>query len=321
MSMEFNLLAYNTEDTPMPTVYGFGTGFTSAFGKVRFNLSTYNISNGIGWLSVDGLETIKANAVTGSVTMISGEAYEKIDAEATGSIGQFVSAYGAETVEASPVYAITFIKGPSGEEIISADADGHIVQFFYLSGAEKVSAEGRIIGITYLSLTGAETIDVSPVYVVTFIRGVTGTEVISASAVTGKIVMLYLSGAETVSASAVIGQDLKLRLSGAEIVQSSARITQNVKLSAEGFELIGATASVASFEEKICILTVTLRPGQRLIVDANTYNIWLNGENAIYIHSGDWIDSLNRDTSELTIMAASGGANLSARLVYQELYL
>ena len=89
----------------------------------------------------------------------------------------------------------------------------------------------------------------------------------------------------------------------------------------EGYELVSNSASLENVEIKTCVLTLTLKPGQTLIVDAINYNILLDNENAIEIQSGDWIDELNRNTTDITISAAAGASNLSASILYTERYL
>ena len=58
-----------------------------------------------------------------------------------------------------------------------------------------------------------------------------------------------------------------------------------------------------------------------MIIDANTYNVWIDQQNAVYVHSGDWLDELNRETQDFVITAASGAGNLEASILYTERYL
>lgn len=86
-------------------------------------------------------------------------------------------------------------------------------------------------------------------------------------------------------------------------------------------DLIDAHCDVQSFEILTCVITATLPPGQTMVIDAGTYDVWINGQNAVYTHSGDWFDELNRNTQNFTINAASGRAYLSATILYTERYL
>ena len=64
-----------------------------------------------------------------------------------------------------------------------------------------------------------------------------------------------------------------------------------------------------------------LKPGERLVIDANNYNVLLNGQNAIWYQADDWLDDMNRNTISIDITASAGVSNLSATILYTELYL
>lgn len=320
---KFNLLAFNNEEAKQPTVYGFGVGFNSGFNKGRFNLIPFNISSGVGWIEVEGVETITSHIIHDIVIMFEFVMNEKIDLEiAEGSENQFVDASGIEEITQSVFRAVTFIAGTSGEEFVNSQVVGHQIQFLYVNFSENVTQTTNIVGVTYVSTTGSEEINHAVIRAVTFLKGVTGNEAITQQIGISDDVKLKATLSEIVSSSAVISQAVNFRdLRGSEIVDALGTISQNVKLDVEGLELVSVTANVDATEEKTCILTITMKPGQRLIIDANTYNVWLDGENVVYIQSGDWIDELNRNTLELAILAASGSNNLNARIVYQERYL
>lgn len=73
--------------------------------------------------------------------------------------------------------------------------------------------------------------------------------------------------------------------------------------------------------QDICILDVTLAPGQVLVIDSANYTVTIDGENRMDIHSGAWFDELNRDTVSISIQTAAGVSHLSAALDYTERYL
>ena len=96
--------------------------------------------------------------------------------------------------------------------------------------------------------------------------------------------------------------------------------------SLELYELINKSISIEAVDIKTCYIGDTtnqfiLKPGDKLIIDANNYNVLLNSENAIWYQSGDWIDELDRETVGIEISAASGVSNLSATILYTERYL
>lgn len=88
-----------------------------------------------------------------------------------------------------------------------------------------------------------------------------------------------------------------------------------------GNELVSQVTSIDNVEEIACMLDITLQPGEHLIVDAGNYNVFLNGVNMIHTQKGRWMDELSRDTVDITITAAEGGAGLSAEILYTERWL
>lgn len=106
-----------------------------------------------------------------------------------------------------------------------------------------------------------------------------------------------------------------------EITMGNRHLSQYVMTNGETLDLIDAISSVESLKLKTCVLTLTLKPGQTLIVDANTYNVWIDGENAVYTHSGDWLDELDRNTQKFEITAGTNLRHLSASILYTERYL
>ena len=126
---------------------------------------------------------------------------------------------------------------------------------------------------------------------------------------------------EEISKSAQIGCDYYQTTAMSEAISANAIQSANVRMTAENYELVSASASSEAIEYKTCFLDITLKPGQRLIIDANNYNVLLNGENAIYIQRGDWIDAINRNTTSIDIDSQSGRGNISASIMYTERFL
>lgn len=89
----------------------------------------------------------------------------------------------------------------------------------------------------------------------------------------------------------------------------------------DAYELVSKALSAESIQETVCFVDITLHPGQHLVIDANNYNVLLDGENVIECQRGEWLDSMNRSTTMLSIQAAVGVANLSASVLYTERYL
>ena len=169
-----------------------------------------------------------------------------------------------------------------------------------------------------------------------------GSETIAENVVEGQLsVILYPRFEETVNATTEIVADVKPLAIGTEIVSENIHLSAKIyyvssanetveadtALGAiiypvvEGYELVTELASLENIEQKTCILTLTLKPGEVLIVDANNYNVLLDNENAIDVQSGDWIDDMNRNTTDITISASAGMNNIEATILYTERYL
>ena len=174
-----------------------------------------------------------------------------------------------------------------------------------------------------VEVTMSEEVSAEPIPAIATLSGIEMAEKVGADIDIASDTQLSVSFAETVTAQTSIGQDVSIAaVSMAGTVLFDGDISQNVNIAGiEYRELITATASWDMFDEKTCVLTLTLKPGDKLIIDAGTYNVWLNDKNAVYTQSGDWIDELNRNTVLLEVLAASGASNLSTKLYFQEMYL
>ena len=132
----------------------------------------------------------------------------------------------------------------------------------------------------------------------------------------------FLLMSENVTENIIVSPNLFLKRQGLEEINNGIQfISARVHPDVAGYEFINSSASLRNIDTKVCILTTTLKPGEILIVDANNYNVLLNSQNAIEIQSGDWIDELNRNTTEIKLTASSGMANMSATILYTEKYL
>lgn len=209
---------------------------------------------------------------------------------------------GYETVSASIGTALQVFTRAVGFERVNETTSGEMSYKRALKGTETIR-EGVTVGF------------LSVVSYLNFLENITSTSEIVAS------INPPLPGTETVSGSISLGADIHPALFGAETVTADTLLSAVISTQPDGYELVSATASLEAVDMKTTFLTVTLKPGERLIVDASTYNVLLNGENAIEIHSGDWIDELTRETQSIIISAAAGAADLSATILYTERYL
>lgn len=89
----------------------------------------------------------------------------------------------------------------------------------------------------------------------------------------------------------------------------------------DGRENINVDSSPMVTEEKICTINITLKPGDKLIIDSELYNVFQNGTSIIESQSGSWFDELDRNTVSLILQASSNVSDLSGRVVYTERFL
>ena len=192
---------------------------------------------------------------------------------------------------------------------------------------ERVNKQVDGLICKYITLEGTETVDeivsdmIAVIWMQTTYNETVGTEVEPSAEV-----YLTSSYTEQVNENTYLSQDIYLNTQYDESVSNSAHLGLNLYLETEGYELISESASLVAIDEKSCYIGTaekpfTLKPGERLVIDAGTYNLLLNGNNIIEYHSGEWLDSMNRNTLNIDITASSGLANLSATILYTELFL
>lgn len=212
-------------------------------------------------------------------------------------------AEGFEIVDCAIGSALDFRGNAKGYERINAVTAGYPGWIKKVVGAETVS----------------ELVATGDMYV---LAKANGAENADADILLSAEIFPAISGLEEVTTDCALGADIEADIIGAEIIDANTTLSAViVSPLTSGYEFVDESASLENIDVKTCYLTVTLRPGQVLIIDANTYNVLLNGQNAIEIQSGDWIDELNRNTVDLKIEAASGSANLDATILYTERYL
>lgn len=210
----------------------------------------------------------------------------------------------------------------NGLEKIDAVVGSALNYHLLAIGNEQVIKSVRGIQALAVSGTGSETISESVSEGLLYINPKpVFTEVVSQDVTLGADIGIPVQFAEVISKSVILGADIAIPAELEEAINNSIILGANIRIPTEGFELVSANATSEAIETKICFLDISLKPGERLIIDANNYNVLLNGENAIWVQSGDWIDELIRNTTEIKIDAASGAGNITASIMYTERFL
>lgn len=223
--------------------------------------------------------------------------------DVTGGMYRTIKATGLEKVDALIGSALIYHLLVIGNELVEKKtATGIQALAIAGSGTEEI-AEGVTDGLLY--------VNPKPVF----------NEDITGDVAIGAMIAFPLEFAENVNHSVVLGADIAISAVLEEEITHSVILGADIRLQPEGFELVTGNATSEAIETKICVLDITLKPGQRLVIDADNYNVLLNGENAIWVQSGDWIDELIRSTTEIKIDAASGAGNITASILYTERFL
>lgn len=191
-------------------------------------------------------------------------------------------------------------------------------------GNERVATGDMMLGNgVYITTSGLESVMEGVGYGMSSI--VLG-EVISRENVSAECTVmsenhLEVSGFEQITRDIILGSDIYPKGSGSEAINAQAITDKETYLIANGYELVSSSATLEAGDIKVCELNITLEPGQRLVVDAINYNVLIDGANAIWAQSGDWIDELARETSSISVTASAGVSNLTASILYTERYL
>lgn len=192
-------------------------------------------------------------------------------------------------------------------------------------GNEKVLSDGILLGNgVYISASGGEFVTKNIIGGMSSVvlGSVVGYETITEEATAQCLIYPPTVGMEQVTADLQMGAVIMPSYArGSETVSAIAVTDKETYLIASGYELVSASVNLEAVDIIVCELNITLKPGQKLIVDATNYNVLLDNENAIWAQSGAWIDELTRETSSISINASSGVANLSANILYTERYL
>jgi len=222
--------------------------------------------------------------------------------DVTGEMYRRIIAKGTETVNAYVGSALIYHLLAIGNERVETFAKGIQALAGSGIGTETISEE-ITEGLLY--------INPKPVF----------SEEISADAGLGADIAITSQLVENVTQNIILGADIAILAELEETITPDIILGANIAIPTEGFELVSADATSEAIETNVCVLDITLKPGERLIIDANNYNVLLNGNNAIWIQSGDWIDELIRNTTEIKIDAAAGAGNIKASILYTERYL
>lgn len=197
--------------------------------------------------------------------------------------------------------------------------------YLFATGNEKVLTDQLLLGNgVYIFGSGGENVgkDIVGGMSSVVLGDVFGYETITEEIAAASEVRPPTVGMEQVTGDLHMGTVIQPPYAMAEeTIDGVATTDKETYLIASGYELVSTSITLEAVDIIVCELHLTLKPGQKLVVDAINYNVLLDGENAIWAQSGAWIDELTRETSSISVNASSGVANLSANILYTERYL
>ena len=145
-------------------------------------------------------------------------------------------------------------------------------------------------------VTATASASVDPVY---FIAG-WETAAISAEAAATTLPAYYIAGWETAA------------------ISGDAAASWRRWLELDGTAQITASPVYANRQTKGTVLSLTLQPGESVVIDTERYTVTKGTANAIGAHTGDWIE-LNAETEAIDVRA--NASTVSAEIEYSPRYL
>lgn len=216
---------------------------------------------------------------------------------------------------------VFWLKAAASEKVTSQTGTGTLTYLrcnvFEQVGASIGGVQGR-----FIKVKGSEVITelVTEAQMSVLLNAIAD-EVITGEAEQAAIVQPIATAKETLTAESELGSNSYLEIVANEEIQPNIILSANIYSASDMYELVSGIASLVAIDTRVCVINTTLKPGQRLVIDAASYNVLLDSQNAIHLHSGDWIDELNRETTEINVSAQAGAANLTASILYTERYL
>ena len=220
-----------------------------------------------------------------------------------------------------PEYNVSWLNC-TGMETVTGTFGVGFDESLSVNAYERVNFTGTLTPVRYKTATGSERVTSTVIPSIEYWMIQSGEEDIVMSTLRPSIIVRpTVEPGESITGTASSGFDANIDLTGHETISADV-FPQFIQWTpGEGYELVSSLVHAESVAETVCDLTVTLNPGSTIVIDATNYNVLIDGENAIWVQSGEWLDNLNRETMSINIQAASGNDGLAATILYTERYL
>lgn len=128
-----------------------------------------------------------------------------------------------------------------------------------------------------------------------------------------------LAVAEKLAAQVRASKNIPVSVALADRLTAAAAGSKDIRASFKVSEVMTSMLEAISQTTERTTIDLTIPPGGELRIDSELFTVLLDGENALYTQSGDWIN-VSRELLRLIIESASGG-QLRGQLIYTERYL
>lgn len=127
---------------------------------------------------------------------------------------------------------------------------------------------------------------------------------------------------EALKGKAYLSQDFQVtKTSLADAVRFKGAVVKDFLVKADYAVILGNIIDVDILEQIICQLNVTIPAGGVLEIDSDIFTAYLNNQNVLHLHNGDWI-FLDRDLVSLQFNDVGGNAKtMDITVFYNERYL
>lgn len=149
----------------------------------------------------------------------------------------------------------------------------------------------------------------------------TATVTSQATAQTDPVLYLSESGTATITATAEASSDpvFYIGMSGTAAISGEAAALWQRWITLTGTAQINANVIYANRTIKSTTLSLTLQPGESVVIDSAQYIVTKGGDNAIGAHSGEWIDALDTEIAYIDVIPNT--STVSAQIEITPRYL
>lgn len=130
---------------------------------------------------------------------------------------------------------------------------------------------------------------------------------------------------ENLKSKCYMSKDMFIGQGNAGVISFDEKLSYSIAISKDLVynlivtDLLSCDVSSVILENEKITINVTIPANGRLEIDSDIFEVLLDGENALHLHSGEWI-FLDRDVENISIDSGTGGA-LTGSLIYNERYL